>query len=161
MHFYYKAGWQTPGDPAAEWGFKGDASRTYQFKLNPKWIYEDGRTMYLIWSDAGGRWDGGNHGHSSYWYRWNQMKITIDVAGGTQHPLKNEQSALAGSWRDDVRHSMQAGLRHVIPPSNLLIAAAQGFRWARDSLSLGCIGFVLRWRGKVLTGRGIMILHNL
>jgi hypothetical protein len=77
--FYYEAGWQTPGDPPAEWGFTGEASRTYQFKLNPKWVYDGGRTMYVIWSDAGGRWDEGNWGHSSYWYRWNQMKITLEL----------------------------------------------------------------------------------
>jgi hypothetical protein len=77
--FYYQAEWKTPGDPPPEWGFDGDASRTYQFKLNPKWIYDNGRTMYLIWSDAGGRWDSGNWGHSSYWYRWNQVKITLEV----------------------------------------------------------------------------------
>ena len=35
--------------------------------------------MYVIWSDAGGRWDGSNYGHSSYWYRWNQVKVTLDV----------------------------------------------------------------------------------
>jgi hypothetical protein len=77
--FYYQAEWKTPGDPPAEWGFDGDASRTYQFKLNPKWIYDDGRTMYLIWSDAGGRWDDDHFGHSSYWYRWNQVKITLSL----------------------------------------------------------------------------------
>jgi len=77
--FYYQTDWQAPGDPPAEWGFDGKASRTYQFKLSPKWIDDEGRTMYLIWSDAGGRWDEGHHGHSSYWYRWNQVKITLEL----------------------------------------------------------------------------------
>jgi hypothetical protein len=80
--FYYQAEWKTPGDPPPEWGFSGDASRTYQFKFNPKWIDDDGRTMHLIWCDAGGRWDGANFGHSDYWYKWNQVKITLDVQGG-------------------------------------------------------------------------------
>jgi hypothetical protein len=35
--------------------------------------------MYLIWSDAGGLWDDDHFGHSSYWYRWNQVKITLEV----------------------------------------------------------------------------------
>jgi hypothetical protein len=77
--FYYQTEWKTPGEPPAEWGFSGAASRTYQFKFNPKWIYDNGRTMYLIWSDAGGRWDSPHYGHSDYWYRWNQVKITLDI----------------------------------------------------------------------------------
>jgi hypothetical protein len=77
--FYYQPEWKTPGDPPPEWGFTGAASRTYQFKLSPKWIYDAGRTMFLVWSDAGGRWDRPHFGHSDYWYRWNQVKITLDV----------------------------------------------------------------------------------
>jgi hypothetical protein len=77
--FYYQTEWKSPDDPPAEWGFSGAASRTYQFKFNPKWIYDNGRTMYLIWSDAGGRWDSPHYGHSDYWYRWNQVKITLDI----------------------------------------------------------------------------------
>ncbi len=75
--FYYQPEWKTPGDPPATWGFDGKASRTYQFKLSPKWIEDNGRTLYLVWSDAGGRWDAGHYGHSDYWYRWNQVKITL------------------------------------------------------------------------------------
>ena len=78
--FYEQSEWKTPGEVPAEWGFDASASRTYQFKLNPKWIEDDGRTMYLVWSDAGGKWGNGNYGHSSYWYRWNQVKIHLDVA---------------------------------------------------------------------------------
>ena len=44
-------------------------NRTYGFKLNPKWIHDGGKTMYLIWSDA-------RDNHSIH-YKWNQMKITI------------------------------------------------------------------------------------
>ncbi len=35
--------------------FYGDRreNRTYGFKLSTKWIYDTGKTMYLIWSDAG------------------------------------------------------------------------------------------------------------
>jgi len=79
--FYYQEEWKTPGDPPPEWGFDGEASRTYQFKLNPKWIHDGGRTMVLIWSDAGGRWDGDHFGHSSYWYRWNQVRISLELEG--------------------------------------------------------------------------------
>jgi hypothetical protein len=46
-----------------------EANRTYGFKLNPKWISEDGRKMVLIWSDAGD-----NHSTN---YKWNQMEIEI------------------------------------------------------------------------------------
>jgi hypothetical protein len=77
--FYYQPEWKAPCDPPEEWGFSGAASRTYQFKLSPKWIYDNGRTMYLIWSDAGGLWTGGKHGHSDYWYKWNQVKITFEL----------------------------------------------------------------------------------
>jgi hypothetical protein len=47
----------------------GNENRTYGFKLSPKWISDDGRTMVLIWSDAG-------QGHGPN-YRWNQMRITL------------------------------------------------------------------------------------
>lgn len=77
--FYEQSEWKTPGEVPAEWGFDAAASRTYQFKLNPKWIENDGRTMYLHWSDAGGRWDRPHFGHSDYWYKWNQVKITLDL----------------------------------------------------------------------------------
>lgn len=46
-------------------------NRTYGFKLSPKWIYDEGRTMVLIWSDAGE-----DHGPN---YRWNQMRIRIET----------------------------------------------------------------------------------
>lgn len=48
-------------------------NRTYGFKLSPKWISEDGRTMYLIWSDA-------RDNHETN-YNWNQMKITFPPGG--------------------------------------------------------------------------------
>ncbi len=53
--------------------FYGDSrkNRTYGFKLSPKWISDDGKTMVLIWSDAG-------EGHGAN-YRWNQMKISIET----------------------------------------------------------------------------------
>jgi hypothetical protein len=46
-------------------------NRTYGFKLSPKWIHDSGRTMVLIWSDAG-------QGHGPN-YRWNQMRITLQT----------------------------------------------------------------------------------
>lgn len=75
--FYRQDEWKAPVPVPSELGFSADASRTYQFKLNPKWISADGKTMYLHWSDAGGRWDAGHHGHDSYWYRWNQVQIQL------------------------------------------------------------------------------------
>jgi len=44
-------------------------NRTYGFKLNPKWISEDGKTMQLIWSDASD--------HHTTNYKWNQMEVKI------------------------------------------------------------------------------------
>jgi hypothetical protein len=44
-------------------------NRTYGFKLNPKWISDDGKSMVLIWSDAG-------DDHTTN-YKWNQMNIEI------------------------------------------------------------------------------------
>jgi len=70
--------WKVPFPVPASYNFDADASRTYQFKLNPKWIEDNGRSMWLIWSDAGGDWVTG-HGHDSYWYNWNQVKIELDV----------------------------------------------------------------------------------
>jgi hypothetical protein len=46
-------------------------NRTYGFKLNPKWISEDGTRMQMIWSDAGD-----NHDTN---YKWNQMEIEIKL----------------------------------------------------------------------------------
>jgi hypothetical protein len=42
--------------------------------------HHEGRTLYLIWSDAGGRGDGDYYGHSDYWYKWNQVKITLEAS---------------------------------------------------------------------------------
>ena len=77
--FYEQPEWKTPGEVPPEWGFDAAASRTYQFKLNPKWIEDGGRTMYLHWSDAGGKWGDGHWGHSRFWYRWNQVKIHLEL----------------------------------------------------------------------------------
>jgi hypothetical protein len=54
-------------DPYFAPGNTGD--RTYQVKLSPKWIEDDGRTMYIVWSDARDKWTTN--------YLWNQMKVTI------------------------------------------------------------------------------------
>ncbi len=64
--FFYTARW-TVDDPA---------NRTYQPKLSPKWISEDGRRMVLIWSDAMKNEAGRSHAVN---YLWNQMEITIQV----------------------------------------------------------------------------------
>lgn len=49
-------------------------NRTYQPKLSPKWISEDGKRMTLIWSDAGKNSEGEYY---SDYYTWNQMEIEI------------------------------------------------------------------------------------
>jgi len=47
-------------------------ARLYQARLSPKWISEDGREMYLIFSDCQGRWTKN--------YGWNQQKITLELS---------------------------------------------------------------------------------
>ena len=47
---------------------------TYQPKLSPKWISDDGKRMTMIWSDAMRNPDGYSH---SVNYKWNQMQIEI------------------------------------------------------------------------------------
>ena len=64
--FYYTDYW-TVDDPG---------NLTYQPKLSPKWISEDGKKMVLIWSDAMKDKDG--HSHTVN-YKWNHMKITIQT----------------------------------------------------------------------------------
>jgi len=62
--FYYTDYW-TADDPN---------NLTYQPKLSPKWISEDGKQMTLIWSDAMKNDEGRSHAVN---YRWNQMQVTI------------------------------------------------------------------------------------
>ncbi len=64
--FYYTDYW-TVDDPK---------NLTYQPKLSPKWISEDGKEMVLIWSDAMKNRDGRSHTVN---YKWNHMKITIQT----------------------------------------------------------------------------------
>ncbi len=52
------------------------ANRTYQPKLSPKWISEDGTKMTLIWSDAMKNEEGKSHTVN---YIWNQMEININI----------------------------------------------------------------------------------
>jgi hypothetical protein len=49
-------------------------NRTYQPKLSPKWIGEDGKRMVLIWSDGMRNESGQSHTVN---YKWNQMEIGI------------------------------------------------------------------------------------
>lgn len=65
--FYYKEYW-TADNPK---------NLTYQPKLSPKWISEDGKEMILIWSDAMKNKEGRSHTVN---YKWNQMKITIQTS---------------------------------------------------------------------------------
>ena len=58
------------------WTVDGPGNRTYQPKLSPKWISDDGKEMVLIWSDAMRNEQGRSHTVN---YRWNQMKITIET----------------------------------------------------------------------------------
>jgi len=59
-----------------KWIVDNPANRTYQPKLSPKWISEDGKQMTLIWSDAMKNDKGQSHTVN---YLWNQMQITIDL----------------------------------------------------------------------------------
>ena len=58
------------------WTVDADTNLTYQPKLSPKWISEDGEKMVLIWSDAMRNEKGKSH---SINYRWNQMDIEIKL----------------------------------------------------------------------------------
>jgi hypothetical protein len=49
---------------------------TYQPKLSPKWISDDGKEMVLVWSDAKRNVEGSSHRVN---YTWNQMLITIET----------------------------------------------------------------------------------
>ena len=66
QRFYYTDYW-TVDDPR---------NLTYQPKLSPKWISDDGRNMVLIWSDAMKNEQGRSHQVN---YRWNQMRVTIEL----------------------------------------------------------------------------------
>lgn len=57
------------------WTVDDDKNRTYQPKLSPKWISEDGRKMVLIWSDAMKNEEGRSHLIN---YKWNQMNIELE-----------------------------------------------------------------------------------
>ena len=59
-----------------KWVVDKPANRTYQPKLSPKWISDDGKQMTLIWSDAMKNDKGKSHTVN---YLWNQMQITIDL----------------------------------------------------------------------------------
>jgi hypothetical protein len=57
------------------WIVDDEKNRTYQPKLSPKWISEDGSRMVLIWSDAMRNKEGRSHTVN---YCWNQMEITLE-----------------------------------------------------------------------------------
>jgi hypothetical protein len=59
-----------------EWTVDSPENRTYQPKLSPKWISENGQRMVLIWSDAMKDKEGRSHTVN---YRWNQMELTLDL----------------------------------------------------------------------------------
>jgi hypothetical protein len=59
-----------------EWVLDDAGNRTYQPKLSPKWISEDGSRMVLIWSDAMKNERGQSHTVN---YKWNQMEIAIET----------------------------------------------------------------------------------
>ena len=61
--FHWDETWDN-GDPK---------NRFYEAQLSPKWIFDEGRTMYLIFSDAG-------ENYSTDHYKWNMQKITLALA---------------------------------------------------------------------------------
>ena len=86
-------------------------NRTYQPKLSPKWISENGEEMVLIWSDAMADELGNTHTVN---YRWNQMKINLKTDGnqlptvfaGIDQSIQAEtsnpnQTFLNGTFSDD------------------------------------------------------------
>ncbi len=66
--FFYTDYW-TADDPG---------NLTYQPKLSPKWISDDGKKMMLIWSDAMKNEEGRSHTVN---YKWNQMEISLEMDG--------------------------------------------------------------------------------
>ena len=52
------------------WVFDHPDNRLYQAKLSPKWISNDGKEMWLIWSDQRGNWRTN--------YKWNARKFNIE-----------------------------------------------------------------------------------
>jgi hypothetical protein len=52
------------------WVMDHPDNRLYQAKLSPKWISEDGKEMWLIWSDQRGSWRTN--------YKWNECKFKIE-----------------------------------------------------------------------------------
>ena len=58
------------------WEVDDEDNRTYQPKLSPKWISEDGKNMTLIWSDAMKNAEGKSHSTN---YLLNQMEIEIKI----------------------------------------------------------------------------------
>ncbi len=79
LGFWYS---QTPYGPwkqfyyNEEWVVDNSGNRTYQPKLSPKWISDDGKKMVLVWSDAMRNSSGQSH---SINYKWNQMEIEIQT----------------------------------------------------------------------------------
>lgn len=67
---------RTPWGPWTEfhvdtnWIMDHPDNRLYQAKLSPKWISEDGKEMWLIWSDQRGNWRTN--------YKWNACKFRIE-----------------------------------------------------------------------------------
>jgi len=59
------------------WTADDPANLTYQPKLSPKWISDDGRQMLPIWSDAMKNEAGKSH---TIGYKRNQMAISIEIA---------------------------------------------------------------------------------
>ena len=51
------------------WNIGDSLNRTYLPQISPKWISEDGKKMYLVYSDAGR--DYGKH------YKWNMQQFEL------------------------------------------------------------------------------------
>ena len=69
---------------------------TYQPKLSPKWIGEDGQDMVLIWSDAMKDDQGKSHMVN---YRWNQMEIRLERPWSPESRKSRDHLVLPGSRR--------------------------------------------------------------
>jgi hypothetical protein len=78
------------------WKAKDPNELTYQPKLSPKWISEDGTRMVMIWSDYG-------YNFGSY-YVWNQMEIKLDLnPDGTVRGASISEEEALDSIREQVK----------------------------------------------------------
>jgi len=85
------------------WTVDDAANLTYQPKLSPKWMSDDGRKMTLIWSDAMRNAKGNSHAVN---YKWNQMEIDIVIEDGPPPPEPPPSEIPTLTLRDNTWHQL-------------------------------------------------------